>query len=226
MEFDEGRKYAGVLTLGKIRVRVVETPDGAEYEHPLTGELENYVTDLSYPQKGEYSDEEWDTFLRAASGAIYADEIPPLDEGEEFPLDRYVDRYVTIRYKSAAVDVRFADGEWSYQNPSSGSWCDEPRMIMQGWSEQDPEEQAEWEYLISRISSDEDLWDLMDLSEDDDEIDLDDEPTSGPAPDHYTIEGYEVIEKRVTAFGNSCHIAMPRSWGGCTVKIVRISPKE
>ena len=39
------------------------------------------------------------------------------------------------------------------------------------------------------------------------------------------FEGYEVLEKRVKASGNSGRVYLPSSWVGSKVKIVRVSKK-
>ena len=44
----------------------------------------------------------------------------------------------------------------------------------------------------------------------------------GISPDTYQIQGYEVIEKLVTAYGTGAHAPVPKGWGGHRVKIVRI----
>lgn len=43
-----------------------------------------------------------------------------------------------------------------------------------------------------------------------------------PRPDHYQIEGYEVLEKLATTYGTGAHVCVPRGWGGHRVKIIRI----
>ena len=45
-----------------------------------------------------------------------------------------------------------------------------------------------------------------------------------PAPDHYEIEGYEVLEKTARATGTTARVLVPRSWVEKRVKIVRIDP--
>jgi len=37
-----------------------------------------------------------------------------------------------------------------------------------------------------------------------------------------TIEGYEIIEKKVKSGGNSGRVFVPKSWLGCKVKILLI----
>lgn len=39
------------------------------------------------------------------------------------------------------------------------------------------------------------------------------------------FEGYEVLEKRVKASGNSGRVYLPSSWVGSKVKIVRVTKK-
>lgn len=43
--------------------------------------------------------------------------------------------------------------------------------------------------------------------------------------DTHVIEGEEVIQKEVKAFGSgSAHIIAPKRWRGCKVKLVRTTP--
>jgi hypothetical protein len=51
-----------------------------------------------------------------------------------------------------------------------------------------------------------------------------DERYARSAPDLYRIQGYEVVEKTVTARGTSGGVYVPVSWVGKRVKIVRIDP--
>lgn len=75
---------------------------------------------------------------------------------------------VTVSYRGSAVDVQFADGEWMYQHPQTGSWEQEPRQVLQGWSEQ-----AEWEQLVHYIMSSEEVHEYMDQADDGDIIMVD-----------------------------------------------------
>ncbi len=45
--------------------------------------------------------------------------------------------------------------------------------------------------------------------------------------DYYEIEGDEILEKEVKAFGNGgAHIYAPVAWEGATVKLVRVSEPD
>jgi hypothetical protein len=46
-------------------------------------------------------------------------------------------------------------------------------------------------------------------------------------PDSYEIEGEEILEKEVKAFGSGgAHVYAPVAWEGATVKLVRVSEPD
>lgn len=47
--------------------------------------------------------------------------------------------------------------------------------------------------------------------------------TSETGPDHYEIQGHEVIEKEAAAHGTGAHVYLPKEWLGDRVKIVRVT---
>ena len=42
--------------------------------------------------------------------------------------------------------------------------------------------------------------------------------------DSYTVSGYGVLEKTVSAHGASGHLYLPKSWINATVKVIRTTP--
>lgn len=50
--------------------------------------------------------------------------------------------------------------------------------------------------------------------------------TSEAGPDHYEIQGHEVIEKEAAAHGTGAHVYVPKGWLGDQVKIVRVTKSE
>lgn len=95
-------------------------------------------------------------------------------EGERFPdmddiLYKCFQKILTIRYKNAEFKARYHQEDWTYQHPANGSWQQEPKQILQGWSEQDPEEQLQWEKLVAFLA-DPEIWDFMDQGENGDTI--------------------------------------------------------
>jgi len=46
----------------------------------------------------------------------------------------------------------------------------------------------------------------------------------GNVSDSYTIDGFEVLEKKVSKHGSSGHLYVPASWIGAIVKVIRTTP--
>jgi len=95
-------------------------------------------------------------------------------EGERFPdlddvLYKCFQKILTIRYKNAEIKTKYHQEDWTYQHPTNGSWQQEPKQILQGWSEQDPEEQIQWEKLVEFLG-DPEIWDYMDQGDNGDTI--------------------------------------------------------
>lgn len=95
-------------------------------------------------------------------------------EGERFPnlddiLYKCFQKILTIRYKNAEIKAKYHQEDWTYQHPTNGSWEQEPKQILQGWSEQDPEEQIQWEKLVQFLE-DPEMWDFMDQGDNEDTI--------------------------------------------------------
>lgn len=44
------------------------------------------------------------------------------------------------------------------------------------------------------------------------------------SPDHYEIDGYEVLEGTAKNFGGTAHVTVPRKYSGKRVKIVVLEP--
>lgn len=78
-------------------------------------------------------------------------------------------KQIIIKYRSARIHARYNVGEWAYLHPVSRSWQQEPKQILQGWSEQSDHEQSEWEKLIECLVGP-GIQDWLDQAEDGDII--------------------------------------------------------
>lgn len=62
---------------------------------------------------------------------------------------------LSLRYKNVNIEVVCdQDDNIYYYHPMTNEKCQELSQVLQGWSEQDEEEQAEWEKLVELVSDD------------------------------------------------------------------------
>lgn len=73
-------------------------------------------------------------------------------------------KYSTCKLELSKVEIQVkgifednTDDELYFQHPTTGLWYEDVNKVLQGWEEQNSDEQAEWEVLVSAIRQDDNL---------------------------------------------------------------------
>lgn len=90
---------------------------------------------------------------------------------EEIEMEETIVRYSKCRLGEAEISIKGEftgdDEELFYQHPMTGSWNTRAGSILDGWSEQDPDDQEEWKRLVEEIEQDnmlaQKIWDEVEI---------------------------------------------------------------